>query len=44
MSFNNEISLGGIAVLIFYVNNSPTFASVGWVTSIVQRCLHHRKE
>ena len=38
MSFNNEISLGGIIAFIFFVNNLTwPFASVGWVTSLVHR-------
>jgi ATP-binding cassette subfamily B protein len=38
MSYNNEISLGGIVAFIFFVNNLTwPFASIGWVTSIVQR-------
>ncbi len=38
MNFNNQISLGGIIAFIFYVNNLTwPFASIGWVTSIVQR-------
>lgn len=38
MSFHNQISLGGIVAFIFYVNNLTwPFASIGWVTSIVQR-------
>ena len=38
MSFNNEISLGGIIAFIFFVNNLTwPFASIGWVTSLIQR-------
>jgi len=38
MSYKNEISLGGIVAFIFFVNNLTwPFASIGWVTSIVQR-------
>jgi len=38
MSHQNEISLGGIVAFIFFVNNLTwPFASIGWVTSIVQR-------
>ncbi len=38
MSFNNEISLGGIVAFIFFVNNLTwPFASIGWVTSLIQR-------
>ncbi|MAO32536.1 MAG: ABC transporter [Crocinitomicaceae bacterium] len=44
MSFNNEISLGGIVAFIFYVNNLTwPFASIGWVTSIVQRASASQK-
>ncbi|MBM3418278.1 MAG: ABC transporter ATP-binding protein [Bacteroidetes bacterium] len=38
MSHQNEISLGAIVAFIFFVNNLTwPFASIGWVTSIVQR-------
>ena len=38
MSFNKEISLGGIVAFIFFVNNLTwPFASIGWVTSLIQR-------
>ena len=38
MSFNNEISLGSIVAFIFFVNNLTwPFASIGWVTSLIQR-------
>lgn len=38
MSFENQISLGGIVAFVFFVNNLTwPFASIGWVTSIVQR-------
>lgn len=38
MSFTNEISLGGIIAFIFFVNNLTwPFASIGWVTSLIQR-------
>ena len=38
MSFTNEISLGGIVAFIFFVNNLTwPFASIGWVTSLIQR-------
>jgi len=38
MSFNNEISLGGIVAFIFFVNNLTwPFASIGWVTLLIQR-------
>jgi ATP-binding cassette, subfamily B, multidrug efflux pump len=38
MTYNNELSLGEIVAFIFFVNNLTwPFASVGWVTSIIQR-------
>lgn len=38
MSFTGEISLGGIVAFIFFVNNLTwPFASIGWVTSLIQR-------
>ncbi len=38
MSYQNEISLGGIVAFIFFVTNLTwPFASIGWVTSIIQR-------
>ena len=38
MSFTNDISLGGIVAFIFFVNNLTwPFASIGWVTSLIQR-------
>jgi ATP-binding cassette subfamily B multidrug efflux pump len=38
MSYDNEISLGGIVAFIFFVNKLTwPFASIGWVTSINQR-------
>ena len=38
MSFNKEITLGGIVAFIFFVNNLTwPFASIGWVTSLIQR-------
>ena len=38
MSYNNTITLGEIVAFIFFVNNLTwPFASVGWVTSIIQR-------
>ena len=38
MSFTNEITLGGIVAFIFFVNNLTwPFASIGWVTSLIQR-------
>ena len=44
MSFNNEISLGGIIAFIFFVNNLTwPFASIGWVTSLVQRAAASQK-
>ncbi len=44
MSFNNEISLGGIVAFIFFVNNLTwPFASIGWVTSLVQRAAASQK-
>ena len=44
MSFNNEISLGGIVAFIFFVNNLTwPFASIGWVTSLIQRAAASQK-
>ncbi|MFM7682488.1 MAG: ABC transporter ATP-binding protein, partial [Bacteroidota bacterium] len=38
MTYDKQISLGGIVAFIFFVNNLTwPFASVGWVTSIIQR-------
>ncbi len=38
MTYENEISLGGILAFIFFVNKLTwPFASIGWVTSINQR-------
>jgi ATP-binding cassette subfamily B protein len=38
MTYNNEITLGQILAFIFFVNNLTwPFASVGWVTSVIQR-------
>ena len=38
MSYEGQITLGGIVAFIFFVNNLTwPFASIGWVTSIVQR-------
>ncbi|MEY3086012.1 MAG: hypothetical protein RL037_2237 [Bacteroidota bacterium] len=38
MNYQNEISLGGIVAFIFFVTNLTwPFASIGWVTSIIQR-------
>ncbi len=38
MSYDSEISLGGIVAFIFFVNKLTwPFASIGWVTSINQR-------
>jgi len=38
MTYNNSLSLGEIVAFIFFVNNLTwPFASVGWVTSIIQR-------
>jgi ATP-binding cassette subfamily B protein len=38
MTYNNTITLGEIVAFIFFVNNLTwPFASVGWVTSIIQR-------
>ena len=45
MSFNNEISLGGIVAFIFFVNNLTwPFASIGWVTSLIQRAAASQQE
>ena len=44
MSFQNEISLGGIIAFIFFVNNLTwPFASIGWVTSLIQRAAASQK-
>jgi ATP-binding cassette subfamily B protein len=38
MVYDHQISLGGIVAFIFFVNNLTwPFASIGWVTSIIQR-------
>jgi len=38
MTYNNSLTLGEIVAFIFFVNNLTwPFASVGWVTSIIQR-------
>jgi ATP-binding cassette, subfamily B, multidrug efflux pump len=38
MTFNKSITLGQILAFIFFVNNLTwPFASVGWVTSVIQR-------
>lgn len=38
MTYNKSISLGQILAFIFFVNNLTwPFASVGWVTSVIQR-------
>lgn len=38
LTYDNSISLGGIVAFIFFVNKLTwPFASVGWVTSIIQR-------
>ncbi len=38
MTYDKQISLGGIVAFVFFVNNLTwPFASVGWVTSIIQR-------
>jgi len=38
MTYNNELTLGEIVAFIFFVNNLTwPFASVGWVTSLIQR-------
>ncbi len=38
MTYDKQISLGGIVAFIFFVNNLTwPFASIGWVTSIIQR-------
>ncbi len=44
MSFTNEISLGGIVAFVFFVNNLTwPFASIGWVTSLIQRAAASQK-
>jgi len=38
MTYDKQISLGGIVAFIFFVNSLTwPFASIGWVTSIIQR-------
>jgi ATP-binding cassette subfamily B protein len=38
MTYTGELSIGGIVAFIFFVNNLTwPFASIGWVTSIIQR-------
>lgn len=38
MTYDKSISIGGIVAFIFFVNNLTwPFASIGWVTSIIQR-------
>jgi ATP-binding cassette subfamily B protein len=44
MTYEKQISLGGIVAFIFFVNNLTwPFASVGWVTSIIQRAAASQK-
>ena len=44
MTYDKQISLGGIVAFIFFVNNLTwPFASVGWVTSIIQRAAASQK-
>lgn len=44
MVHKQEISLGGIVAFIFFVNNLTwPFASIGWVTSIIQRAAASQK-
>jgi len=44
MTYDNRISLGDIVAFIFFVNNLTwPFASVGWVTSIIQRAAASQK-
>ncbi len=44
MVYKHEITLGGIVAFIFFVNNLTwPFASIGWVTSIIQRAAASQK-
>ncbi len=44
MVYDKTISLGGIVAFIFFVNNLTwPFASIGWVTSIIQRASASQK-
>ena len=44
MTYDKQISLGDIVAFIFFVNNLTwPFASVGWVTSIIQRAAASQK-
>ena len=44
MTYEKQISLGGIVAFIFFVNNLTwPFASLGWVTSIIQRAAASQK-
>lgn len=45
MTYSKELSLGGIVAFIFFVNNLTwPFASIGWVSSIIQRAAASQKE
>lgn len=44
MTYSKELSLGGIVAFIFFVNNLTwPFASIGWVSSIIQRAAASQK-
>ena len=44
MTYDKQISLGDIVAFIFFVNNLTwPFASIGWVTSIIQRAAASQK-
>ena len=44
MTYSKELSLGGIIAFIFFVNNLTwPFASIGWVSSIIQRAAASQK-
>jgi len=44
MTYEKELSLGGIVAFIFFVTNLTwPFASIGWVTSIIQRAAASQK-
>jgi len=44
MTYDKQISLGDIVAFIFFVNNLTwPFASIGWVTSIIQRASASQK-
>ncbi|MCF8409274.1 MAG: ABC transporter ATP-binding protein/permease [Crocinitomicaceae bacterium] len=44
MVYDKTISLGGIVAFIFFVNNLTwPFASIGWVTSLIQRAAASQK-